>query len=94
MPERKVAQLFHAAGNLGVCSVEITAVLLALHWIEQDPSTHFLLCTDSVDVLDSLASFWSTRLDILYKILQVYMRIHGEDSVFYLGTSSCWSEGK
>lgn len=72
IPDRQMTKVCRVSDYLGVYSVELLAVLLALEWVEQKPMSNVLICSDSLAVLNSLTSFGSSRLDILYNILQIY----------------------
>lgn len=54
--------------------MKLTAVLLALQWVEQEPAASFLICSDSIAVLNSLISFKYSRQDILNIVLGRYCR--------------------
>ncbi len=61
---------------LGVYTVEMVAVLVALRWVEKTRQEKVLICSDSSSVLESLRSFHSkSRQDVLYEVLQSVTRI-------------------
>lgn len=75
VPERNVCVNKRTTDCLGVYTVELVAVLLALQWIDDNKPGNILICSDSVSVLKSLRSFRSSRQDILFKILELHSRI-------------------
>ena len=62
--------------KLGVYTVEMLAVLVALRWVEKTKQDKVLICSDSTSTLASIRSFHSnSRQDVLYEVLQSVTRI-------------------
>ncbi len=68
------------SNHLGVYTVEMIGILLALKWVEEHKPDIFFICSDSVAVLKCLRSFKSSHQDILFSILQIHSRIVQNDT--------------
>ena len=56
---------------LGVYTVEMLGVLVALRWVERERIDKVVVCSDSASVLASIRSFNSnSRQGLLYEVLQ------------------------
>ena len=68
--------------GLGVYTVEMVAVLVALRWVEHARVGKVVVCCDSSSVLASLRSFQSSsRQGLLYEVLMSLTRCVGQGSV-------------
>ncbi len=76
VPEKGIGINRRTSDKLGVYTVEMVAVLVALRWVEETCQDKVLICSDSSSVLASLRSFQSSsRQDVLYELLQSVTRI-------------------
>ena len=76
VPAKGIGINRRTSNKLGVYTVEMVAVLVALQWVEKAGLDKALVCSDSSSVLASLRSFHSnSRQDILYSVLQSITRI-------------------
>ncbi len=77
---------------LGVYTVEMVAVLVALRWVEKTRQEKVLICSDSSLVLESFRSFHSkSRQDVLYEVSNKDYKSRRTGTI-YVGSSSCRGE--
>ena len=76
VPERGIGISRRTTDGLGVYTVEMVAVLVALGWVEYTQVGRVVVCSDSASVLASIRSFHSSsRQDILFQVIQSVTRI-------------------
>ena len=76
VPGVKYTVFKRATDKLGVYTMEIYAVLMALRWVEEVKPDKVVICVDSSSVLKSLQSFRSKcREDLLYHVLQTHSNL-------------------
>lgn len=63
VPEKGTGKSRRTSSNLGVYTVEMLAVLVALRWVEKTRQDKVLICSDSSSALASLRSFHSSHQD-------------------------------
>ena len=77
VPGKGVGIYRRTGDGLGMYTVEMVAVLVALKWVEITAQKKTVICSDSASVLESFTSFHSnSRQDILYQVLHTFTRIH------------------
>ena len=76
VPSKNIELSRRSTDNLGVYTVEMLGVLVALKWVETITERKIVICTDSTSVLSSMRSFYSSsRQGLLFEVLQTITRI-------------------
>lgn len=76
IPSRGIGINRRTSDRLGVYTVEMLGVLVALKWVEAARADRVVICTDSAAVLASLRSSYSScRQGLLYNVLQLTTKI-------------------
>uniref|UniRef100_A0A8C2Q875 Reverse transcriptase n=1 Tax=Cyprinus carpio TaxID=7962 RepID=A0A8C2Q875_CYPCA len=79
VPSKGIGINRRTSNMLGVYTVEMLAILIAVRWVEKSGQHKVLVCSDSSSVLASIRSFYSkSRQDILYEVLQSVTRIFNQ----------------
>ena len=75
IPVKRIGINRRTSNKLGVYTVEMLAVLVALRWVEKTKQDKVMICSDSTSILASIRSFHSnSRQDVLYEVLQSVIR--------------------
>ena len=66
IPVKRIGINRRTSNKLGVYTVEMLAVLVALRWVEKTKQDKVMICSDSTSILASIRSFHSnSRQDVL-----------------------------
>uniref|UniRef100_A0A1A8H245 RNase H type-1 domain-containing protein n=1 Tax=Nothobranchius korthausae TaxID=1143690 RepID=A0A1A8H245_9TELE len=77
VPEFRVTVQKRVGDGLSVYTGEMLAILLAVHWVEENRPLFSVICSDSSSSLTSLqCSHSESRPDILIEIQQILYRVH------------------
>lgn len=86
IPEFKVNISLKLSNNLSVYTAEITAIIIALQWVEQVRPNKVVICSDSSSALVSIANSKSDREDLITEIYLSLYRLKEIGVVVYF----CW----
>ena len=76
VPGADYAVYKRAPDKLGVYTMEMYAVFMALQWVEREKPDKVVVLSDSSSILKSLQSFRSKcREDLMYQVLQLYSQL-------------------
>ena len=96
VPAKGIGINRRTSDKLGVYTLEIIALLVALRWVESSRLNKVVICSDASSVLASLRSFHSnSRQDVLYEVLQSITRIVNQGGqITFLWVPACEGGGE
>lgn len=82
--EKKISK--RLSDKLSIFSVEMSAIIIALSWMEETRPDRILICSDSASVLESLVSRESEREDLVNEVYTLLHQIQNNGGI----VGFCW----
>ncbi|KAL2092947.1 hypothetical protein ACEWY4_010259 [Coilia grayii] len=86
IPEFKRTYSYRLNNFLSIYSIELTAIIAALRWVEEVKPLQSVICTDSLSVLQSFISGHTLRDDLVTETMQLLAQLNN----LGLSVHFCW----